>query len=75
MPEFVVGLATQSDCVLCHLPNSLGEKGAREELFESIEAVGFPFLTTKVFSCVCYKKQAKASLFFLGASSQQEGQR
>lgn len=41
MPEFMVGLATQSDCVFCHLSDGVGEKAVRENPFQSISMLIF----------------------------------
>lgn len=52
MPELVVGLATQRDCVFCHLSDGLGEKGACGNLFQSIAMLVFLFLIEKIFLCI-----------------------
>lgn len=41
MPEFMVGLATQSDCVFCHLSDGVGEKAVRGNPFQSISMLIF----------------------------------
>lgn len=73
MPEFMVGLATQSDCVFCHLSDGVGEKVVCGNPFQSITVLIFLSYLQRCFLVYFIRNKLRQVCHSQRPQSRQEG--